>query len=169
MSDLTSAPVPPQSERDHVRGPQGAPLVIVYADFTCPRCAVAAERLREAHVRTCFRHFALRARHPRAVPLAHALEAAAHQGAFWDLHDAVYADQGRIDDPHIWAHAERLGLDVERLEADRRDPAVAERVEADVRSALRAGAATTPTLVIDGALHHGAPESGMLKKSLDAP
>jgi protein-disulfide isomerase len=164
VSDLTSAPVPALAEREHVRGPEGAPLVIVYADFTCPQCAVAAERLRAAPVRTCFRHFAVRARHPRAVPLAHMLEAASRQGGFWDLHDAVYADQGRIDDPHIWAHAERLGLDLGRLEAERRDPAVIELVEGDVRSALRAGAATTPTLFVDGVLHAGAPDPDLLKK-----
>ena len=130
--------------------------MIVYADFTCPRCAVAAERLREAPVRTSSA-ISRSARATRARcrwPML--LEAAARQDAFWQLHDAVYGDQGRIDDPHIWEHAERLGLDVDRLEADRRDPDVAERVERDVRSALRAGAATTPTLVIDGALHQGA-------------
>jgi protein-disulfide isomerase len=162
VPDLTSAPVPPLSEHDHVRGDDAAPLVIVYADFTCPRCAVAADRLRAAPVRTCFRHLALKARHPRAVPLARLVEAAARQGAFWRLHDAIYADQGRLDDPHVWAHAERLGLDLERLEVDRRDPKVVARVEADVRAALRAGAVTTPMLVIAGALHHDAPEPELL-------
>ena len=99
-------------------------------------------------MRICFRHFALRARHPRALPTALAAEAAARQGAFWAFHDALYADQGRLDDPHLWARCERLGLDVERFEADRRDPAIAERVERDVREAMRAGAATTPALVV---------------------
>jgi len=162
VAGLTSAPVPELSGADHVRGVAGAPLVIVYADFTCPRCAVAAARLRAAPVRTCFRHFALKARHPRAVPLAHAVEAAARQGAFWELHDAIYSGQGRIDDPHLWAHAERLGLDVDRFEADRRGPEVAARVVADVRSALRAGAATTPTLVVGSTLHAGATDAALL-------
>lgn len=145
-----------------MRGPVDAPLVIVYADFTCPRCAVAAERLRGAPVRVCFRHLALRARHPRAVPLAIVAEAAARQGAFWSLHDALYGDQGRIDDPHVWAHAERLGLDLDRLQADRRDTALADRVAADVRSALRAGAATTPTLFIEAVMHAGPPDPALL-------
>jgi len=38
--DLSSAPVPPLRDDDHVRGPHGAPLVLFYADFTCPRCAL---------------------------------------------------------------------------------------------------------------------------------
>ena len=64
------------------------------------------------------------------MALAQAAEAAARQGAFWAFHDALYADQGRIDDPHLWAHCETLGLDLERFQADRRDPAIAERVRA---------------------------------------
>ena len=119
----------------------------MYADFTCPRCAVAHERLRAEAVRVVFRHLALKAKHPRAVALAHAAEAAAAQGAFWPFHDSLYADQGRIDDPHLWARAETLGLDLERFERDRRGDAATARVRRDTREALRAGATTTPLIV----------------------
>ena len=118
----------------------------MYADFTCPRCAVAHERLRTEPVRVVFRHLALRARHPRALALAHAAEAAAAQGAFWPFHDSLYADQGRIDDPHLWERVRSLGLDLDRFEEDRRGDAAADRVRRDTREALRAGATTTPTL-----------------------
>jgi protein-disulfide isomerase len=154
MSDLRSAPVPPLREDDHVRGPQDAPLVFFYGDFACPRCAVEAKRLHDAAARVVFRHFALKAKHERAVPLALAAEAAARQGAFWAFHDALYSDQGRIDDPHLWARCRALGLDVEAFERDRRDPAVVERVRRDVRDALRAGATTTPALFAAGELIH---------------
>jgi protein-disulfide isomerase len=154
MSDLRSAPVPPLSDDDHVRGPQDATLVVFYGDFACPRCAAEATRLRAANARVVFRHFALKAKHERAVPLALAAEAAARQDAFWSFHDALYADQGRIDDPHLWARITALGLDVERFERDRRDAAIAERVRRDVRDALRAGATTTPALFAGGELIH---------------
>jgi protein-disulfide isomerase len=150
MTDLRSAPAPGLRPDDHVRGK--GPLVIVYADFTCPRCAVAHARLQDAAVRRVFRHLALKAKHPRAVAVARAAEAAARQDAFWPFHDALYADQARQDDPHLWALAERLSLDLDRFEADRRSDAVAERVAAQTREALRAGAMTTPTLFVDGAL-----------------
>ena len=120
MADMRSAPVPPLAADDHVRGPAGAPLVILYGDFTCPRCALAAERLRGLPLRVAFRHFALRTKHPRAVAVALAAEAAGLQGRFWEMHDALYADPGRLDDPHLWERADRLGLDLERFEADRR-------------------------------------------------
>jgi protein-disulfide isomerase len=146
MSDLRSAPVPSLRADDHVRGPDGGELVIFYGDFACPRCAVEALRLRDEGARVVFRHFALKAKHERAVPLAHAVEAAARQGAFWAFHDALYEDQGRIDDPHLWARCQALGLDVDRFQRDRRDAEIAERVRRDVRDALRAGATTTPAL-----------------------
>jgi protein-disulfide isomerase len=148
MGDLTSAPVPAVRSDDHVRGDAASPeLIIMYADFSCPRCAVAAIELQRAGTPTVFRHFALRARHPRAVPLAHAAEAAALQGAFWAFHDALFADQGRIDDPHLWDRCERLGLDLARFEADRRSEAIAERVTRDLRDGMRAGVTSTPALL----------------------
>jgi protein-disulfide isomerase len=146
MDDLRSAAVPAVRDDDHVRG--GGRPVAFYADLTCPHCAVAHQRLRDDPTRpqVVFRHLALKARHPRALALAHAAEAAAAQGAFWEFVDATYADQGRLDDPHLWARAGELGLDVDRFDADRRTDAVAARVQRDVKDALRAGATGTPTL-----------------------
>nr|MBA3328947.1 thioredoxin domain-containing protein [Solirubrobacterales bacterium] len=102
MTALRSAPPPPLRGDDHVRGDDAAPVVLFYGDFTCPRCAVAHLSLRATATRVVFRHLALRAKSSRAVPLAAAAEAAAAQGAFWALHDALYADQGRTEDPHLW-------------------------------------------------------------------
>jgi protein-disulfide isomerase len=148
MTDLRSAEVPGPRADDHVRGPDGAPVVLFYADYACPKCALAYHRLKDAAVRLTFRHFALKAKHPRAVALAHAAEAAANQHRFWELTDALYADQSRLEDPHLWAHCTELGLDLERFERDRRAAAVAERVQRDVHDALRAGATATPTVWI---------------------
>jgi protein-disulfide isomerase len=145
MGDLTSAPVAGPRPDDHVRG--DGELVIMYADFSCPRCAVAALELQSTGARVVFRHFALKARHPRAVALAHAAEAAAAQGAFWAFHDALFADQGRLDDPHLWARCERLGLDVARFDVDRRRPEVTARVTRDLREGMRAGVTATPALL----------------------
>jgi protein-disulfide isomerase len=110
-------------------------------------------------VRVCFRHFPVRSSHPRAWAAAEAAEAAAAQDAFWAMHDALFTDQARLEDPHLWERAQRLGLDVARFHADRRAPAVRERIEADFRSGIRAGVATTPTLFLpDGAMVAGRPD-----------
>lgn len=161
--DLSSAPVPALSDADHLRGPDDAALVIFYGEFSCPHCAFAQARLRELPVRVAFRHFALRKKSERAVALARAAEAAALQGRFWEFHDALFDDQGRLDDPHLWDRAERLGLDVARFDSDRRSERVLDRVVADVRGGLRAGIASTPTLVAAGGeLHPGPPDPQLL-------
>ena len=157
MEDLRTAPPPALDDDDHVRGEPAGTLVLFYADFTCPRCALAHDRLTRAGARVAFRHMALRVKNARAVPVACAAEAAAAQGAFWPFADALYADQGRLDDPHLWERARALGLDLARFDDDRRAPPAAARVQRDTRAALAAGATTTPTLFVDKTLQSGVP------------
>lgn len=145
---LGSAPVPPPGPDDHLRGAQDAPLVIEYADYECPFCAALHERLSSLSVRLVFRHFPVRSSHPRAWAAAGAAEAAGAQGRFWEMHDALLADQARLEDPHLWERAQGLGLDLERFDADRRSPHVSDRVRRDFRSGVRAGVVTTPTLFL---------------------
>ena len=106
-------------------------------------------------LRVAFRHFPVRSKHPRAWAAACAAEAAALQGRFWEMRDALFSDQGRLEDPHLWARAERLGLDLARFEADRRSEGVAARVRSDFEGGIRAGVVTTPTVAIEGSLHGG--------------
>jgi protein-disulfide isomerase len=167
LSGFGSAPLPPVGPGDHVRGPEGARLLVVYADFECPFCAALEQRLRELPLRVAFRHFPVRSSHPRARAAAAAAEAAAAQGAFWAMHDALFADQGRLEDPHLWARAERLGLDLARFDADRRSDDVAARVRADFRGGVRAGVPTTPTLFVDGRLHAGRPDEALWRRLVD--
>jgi protein-disulfide isomerase len=106
-------------------------------------------------VRVAFRHFPVRGSHPRAQAAAQAAEAAAAQGGFWEMHDSLFDDQGRLEDPHLWERAERLGLDVARFDADRRSPAVAERVRSQFHGGVRAGVVTTPTAFAGGRRYSG--------------
>jgi predicted DsbA family dithiol-disulfide isomerase len=64
--------------------------------------------------------------------------------------DSLFEDRGHHDDPHLWERAVRLGLDLERFQADRRSEAVAERVRRDFESGIRAGVASTPALFVAG-------------------
>ena len=123
---------------------------MVYGDYECPYCAAVDAQLAARDVQVCFRHFPVRSSHPRAWPAACAAEAAALQGAFWPMHDALFADQGRLEDPHLWARAEALGIDVERFDADRRSDAIVTAVKASFRAGVRAGVTTTPTAFVDG-------------------
>jgi protein-disulfide isomerase len=162
LRDLGSAPVPDPDELDHVAGPEGAPLVIEYADFECPFCAALSARIAPRRVRRVFRHFPIRSSHPRAWPAACAAEAAGLQGRFWEMHDLLFADPGRLEDPHLWERAERLGLDLPRFDADRRSDAVRERVHRDFLSGVRAGVVSTPSLFCAGRVISGRIDAGAL-------
>jgi protein-disulfide isomerase len=152
---LGSAPIPGVAPDDHVRGAEDGLLVIEYADFECPFCAALSARLAETSRRRVFRHFPVRTSHPRAWPAACAAEAAGLQGRFWEMHDLLFADQGRLEDPHLWERAQALGLDLARFEADRRSDAVKARVKRDFDSGLRGGVVTTPTLFTENAMYAG--------------
>ena len=128
--------------------------MVVYGDYECPYCAAFEARLRGT-CEVCFRHFPVQSSHPRAYAAACAAEAAGAAGRFWAMHDALFADQGRLEDPHLWARAERLGLDVERFDADRRSEAVVARVKEQFRGGVRAGVVTTPTAFVDGRMYPG--------------
>ncbi|HEU5063416.1 MAG TPA: DsbA family protein [Solirubrobacterales bacterium] len=143
MADLGSAPIPPVGPDDHVRG-DGEEGLIVYADLGCPHCAGDWQRLRERSGRLVFRHFPVASKHPRSPALHAAAEAAGRQGHFFAMVDSLYADRGRVDDPHLWQRVERLGLDLERFEQDRRAPEVEARIKRDFQSGIRAGVAGTP-------------------------
>jgi protein-disulfide isomerase len=145
MNDLTSASIPPVGPDDHVRG-DGEEGLVVYADLGCPRCAGAWGRLRGQPGRLVFRHFPVASKHPRSPALHAAAEAAGLQGRFFEMVDSLYADRGRVDDPHLWQRAESLGLDLDRFQADRRSERVEARIKRDFQSGIRAGVAGTPAV-----------------------
>ena len=99
---LTDLAVPVDPERDHVRGPAEAPVTLVeYGDFECPYCGRAEPVIRElladfGDVRYVWRHLPLSDVHPRAQIAAEASEAAAEQGAFWEMHDLLLDHQGEL-------------------------------------------------------------------------
>jgi protein-disulfide isomerase len=161
--------VPALAATDRVRGPSAGRLLVVYGDYECPYCAAIDRRLVELDLRHAVRQFPVRSKHPRAWPAASAAEAASLQGAFWPMHDALYDDQGRLEDPHLWARAQSLGLDLERFDADRRSDAVRERIKADFMGGVRAGVATTPALFVDGRLLPGRPGEAELRALVATP
>src|SRR5213596_2807694 len=100
MGELTSAAVPAVGLEDHVRGE--GPEAIAYLDLACPHCAATWVKITELPLRLAFRHFPVASKHPRAPALHAAAEAAGLQGSFWEMCDSLYADRGRVDDPHLW-------------------------------------------------------------------
>ena len=147
-----------------MRGPADAPLVLLYADFECPYCAAEAQKLAAVRLRVAFRHFPARLSHPRAWAAAAAAEAAGLQGRFWEMHDLLFADQGRLEDPHLWDRARSLGLDLERFDADRHGDAVKARIREDFEAGVKGGIVTTPTLIAGGTTYAGRIDANVLEE-----
>ena len=161
-----------QDLADHVLGNPDAPVTLLeYGDYECPYCAAAAPVLRqvveESHgqVRLLFRNFPLADRHPFALTAALAVEAAGAQGAFWPMHELVFARQDRLDDAALRAYAEELGLDGDQVVGDA-SQGFADKVEADFAAGLEVGVGGTPTVFIDGRLWSGRVEAGALRRAI---
>jgi Na+/H+ antiporter NhaA len=160
--------------RDHLRGPNDAPVTVVeYGDFECPYCGRAEPAVRElladfGDVRYVWRHLPLSDVHPNAQRAAEAVEAAADQGAFWEMHDVLLDHQDDLRPRDLLAHAEQLGLDVERFRDDLQRHRWAPRIEEDVDSADMSGVTGTPTFFINGRKHDGAYDIGALSAAVRA-
>jgi Na+/H+ antiporter NhaA len=161
-------------ERDHIRGPVEAPVTVVeYGDFECPYCGQAEPAIREllrefGDVRYVWRHLPLTDVHPNAQLAAEAAEAAASQGAFWEMYDLLLANQEAQEPSDLVEYAERLGLDVERFTNDLTFHTAAARVADDVDGADLSGVSGTPTFFVNGRRHYGAYDIGALSAAVRA-
>jgi Na+/H+ antiporter NhaA len=163
------------TERDHVRGADDAPVTLVeYGDYECPYCGQAEVVIRELlasfgdDLRYVWRHLPLNDVHVDAQMAAEATEAAAAQGAFWPMHDTLLTHQDALRAPDLRRYAEELGLDVDKFWEQLRRRKYADRVAEDVSSADASGVAGTPSFFINGRRHQGAYDVDTLTKTVRA-
>ena len=158
---------------DHVIGaPQAVATVVEYGDFECPFCGQAEPAIREllrgfADVRYVWRHLPLNDVHVYAQLAAEAAEAAAEQGAFWEMHDLLLDHQEALASDHLLDHARQLGLDVDRFADDLRARVGSAHIADDVDSADLSGVTGTPTFFINGTRLVGAQPFEAFKAAID--
>jgi len=162
-------------DRDHIRGPESAPVTLVeYGDYECPYCGQAEVVIRALldefgdELRYVWRHLPLNDVHAHTQMAAEASEAAGAQGAFWSMHDRLLAHQDELEPEDLRRAAEELGLDEERFWDDLRQRRFAERVGEDVASADESGVAGTPSFFINGRRHQGAYDVATLTRAVRA-
>ena len=162
---------PVDNERDHIRGPEDAKVTLVeYGDFECEYCGRAETVIREllaedGDVRYVWRHLPLNDVHPSAQVAAEASEAASRQGRFWEMHDALLAQEDLRPSALLQA-ARELGLETERFMYDLREHAGAAHIAEDVDTADLSGVSGTPTFFINGRRHYGAYDIDALKNAV---
>jgi len=173
LPTVLKPPVDPA--RDHIRGPVDAPLTLVeFADFECPFCGRATGMVRELRkrfgdeLRYVLRHLPLVDVHPHAELAAQAMEEAAAQGKFWELHDLLFDRQNELEFEDLLGYASKVGIDVEEMARALDDGRHAARVREDVISAELSGARGTPTFFIGDRRHVGPYDAESLAAELEA-
>jgi len=171
---------PPVHPDDHAYGPSDAPVTVVqYGDYECPTSRQIYRSVKRSimdltdrsdvtkpPVRYVFRHLPLRQRHPHAVHAGVAAEAAAEQGAFWDMHEQLFAHQDHLEDEALHTYAAAIGLDLDRFDADLQGDALHERVMADRSAAVKSGVRRTSNLFINEERYQGALTPNAIARAL---
>jgi protein-disulfide isomerase len=142
---------------DPVLGPEGAPVTIVeFSDFQCPACRSfnpILDQILDAYgdsVRVAFRQYPLRAIHPQAQPAAEASLCARDQGKFWELHDAMFANQKGLAPAQLKELARELELDGEVFDQCLDGGTYRAIVDQDLARGESAGVSGTPSVFING-------------------
>ena len=137
-------------------GPKDAPVkVIEFADFQCPFCKrseEAVKAIREKYgdrIELVYMDFPL-SFHPHAMPAANAARCANAQGKFWPFHDALFADQSKLEPADLKATAKKLGLDSAKFDACFDKNEYSPAIEKDLDEGHRLNVSGTPTFFIDG-------------------
>lgn len=150
------------SEKDHVRGAQGAKVTVVeFGDFQCPACGAYEPLVRELlknnadTMQLVFRHFPLTQLHPNALLAAKASEAAGAQGKFWEMHDMLYDKQaewsGALNARDFFmTYATNLSLDLTQFTQSIDSKEVEDKVLAEYKEGVKLGVQGTPTFFING-------------------
>lgn len=162
LEDQFKNPVKVDVGNSPAKGPADAKVTIVeYSDFECPFCKRGADTVEQVlkaypkDVRVVFKNMPLPF-HKNAKPAALAALAAGKQGKFWEMHDKLFENQGKLGDALYTDSAKALGLNMEQFKKDMADPALAASIEADAKQGNEIGIQGTPGFSVNGVLVKGA-------------
>jgi protein-disulfide isomerase len=157
------------------KGDKGAKVkVIEFADFQCPYCSKAADTVSALKakygdkVEFAYRHFPLRSIHPNAQRAAEFAQCANAQGKFWEMHDKLYANQQKLDEPSMRGFLAELKIDAAAFDQCLSSGKGAADVEEDYKKGESLGIEGTPTFYINGRHFNGNPDVNGMSTAIDA-
>jgi protein-disulfide isomerase len=152
----------PISASDHIEGGESAAVTLVeYGDYECPHCGRAYPIVKKVQkhfgkqVRFVFRNFPLTEMHPNAEFAAETSEFAGAHEKFWEAHDLLFENQGRLGGELYAELAQRLDLSSAELASALEKREFAAKVHADFSGGVRSGVNGTPTFFINNQRHDG--------------
>jgi NhaA family Na+:H+ antiporter len=167
---------PVDDTRDHILGPNNAPITLVeYGSYDCPHCRAANERITEVRgqlgdrLRYVFRHRPIIGS-DLARRAAELVESTDDPEKFWDAHVALMTRSKTLGENDLIAVADELGLarqDAKQAEATLQQARA--RVDLDVESARASGVQFTPTFFINGRRYDGPWDESSFTDAMLAP
>ena len=136
--------------------PDAKVVVVEFGDFECPftrQAFVTVRKLAQEFkddVLFIWRDFPLYDIHPYAIKAAEAGECANEQGKFWEYHDKLFINQRALFTPDLKRYAAEVGLNTRQFNLCLDTGKYAKEVMDDFETAVKAGAAGTPTFFING-------------------
>jgi protein-disulfide isomerase len=139
-------------------GRADAPVTIIeFSDYQCPFCqrfytttlaALKKNYIDSGKVRYVFRDYPLEQLHSHARKAAEAAHCAGEQGKYWQMHDALFQNQGALELPQLTEHARSLGLDGPTFDRCLSSGRNAARIDRGLADGAAAGVQGTPGFVI---------------------
>lgn len=153
--------------------PKAAVTIVEFSDFQCPFCKKSESTLHElltkysSQVKLAYLDFPLPEIHPQAESAAEAARCAGEQGKFWEYHDALYAEQSKLDRTELLTRARALHLDEKSFEACLSCGKFKSKIQADLEEGRRVGVAGTPGFFVNGVFLSGALPPADFEKVID--
>ena len=137
-------------------GAKDAPVTIVeFTDFQCPFCKATENTLAQLRkkygdkIRLVHMDFPL-SFHSHALDAAKAARCANDQGKFWQFHDSLFANQGKLAPADLKAAAKTLGLNSTEFDACFDKAKFESEIKKDQAAGEKLGVDGTPAFFIDG-------------------
>jgi len=138
-------------------GNADAPITLVeFSDYQCPFCqrffattlpALKTDYIDTGKIRYVFRDYPLEM-HALARQAAEAAHCAGEQGKYWEMHDALFQNQGALAPPQLAEHAGAVGVDGAAFAACLSSGRFAARVARGLVDGAAAGVQGTPAFVV---------------------
>ncbi|MFQ5773941.1 MAG: DsbA family protein [Kiloniellaceae bacterium] len=147
--------------------PEGDVLIVEFFDYRCPYCRRVAGNVRrivadDGNIRLVMKEFPILG--PESVRAARAALAATKQGKYEAYHFALMTAPGDMSEAHLKRIAEKVGLDVARLQRDMEAPEIEESLRRNYALAEALSINGTPAFVIGDTLVPGAVNLETLKR-----
>lgn len=163
----------PIAADDPVRGNPSAPVTIIeFSDYQCPFCArvnPTLAKVRETYgdrVKIVFKDYPL-SNHPQAPKAAEAARCAGEQKKYWEMHDAMFANQRALEVPALKQTARAIGLEGSAFDQCLDSGKWAATVRAGFELGDSMGVNSTPTLYVNGRALIGAMPFENFKAMID--